>query len=171
MLGYMRDTWAGPARVSLSANMVEGNYDQADLDIRNLYGTKIDGMVIEAFGVTWRSGTWLSATRWDLDLRRVEDAIRRGDAVSLFAQGDRGDTTRQRFAFASALLVGDRNTSFRYHNTRVGYSNNWWYTNYDAPLGDPLGTRYVQGSTWRRDFTNGYVTVDPVAHTAQIVTR
>jgi hypothetical protein len=43
------------------------------------------------------------------------------------------------------------------------------YGNYNVKLGSPRGARYLQGSVWRRDFTNGYVIVDPARHTASIV--
>ena len=40
--------------------------------------------------------------------------------------------------------------------------------NYDIDLGQPNGNRYKRGDTWRRDFANGYVEVNPKTHQAVI---
>ncbi len=85
------------------------------------------------------------------------------------AQGDQADTNRQNFAFASYLLISNGKVAFRYGNDSA-YSQVWLYNNYSAQLGSPLGARYQTGTTWRRDFTNGYVIVDPTNHTATIST-
>jgi hypothetical protein len=43
------------------------------------------------------------------------------------------------------------------------------YANYKDNLGVPLGSRYQQSDgSWRRDFSNGHVVVDPTKHTSSI---
>ena len=167
-LKNLSETWARPAGVPLAASMIEPNYDEADLVQRARYSQWLTGMQIECFATTWRSGSWLPTDRWLLDLRRVEEAQARGDSVTLFSQGDRTDSQRQQFAFASYLLVVEPNTTFRYHLTTTHYTEDWWYANYDSKLGTPKGARYQYGSVWKRDFTNGSVTVDPVTHVGTI---
>jgi len=98
----------------------------------------------------------------------TEEATVRGDSVILFSQGDQTDTAREQFAFASYLLAWAPQVSFRYHKTSTHYTEDWWYPNYDLALGTPTGARYQSGSLWKRNFTNGTVTVDPNAHTGTI---
>jgi hypothetical protein len=43
------------------------------------------------------------------------------------------------------------------------------YDLYNIDLGMPLGDRYPVKNEWRRDFTNGYVTVNPHNHKAEII--
>ncbi len=168
MLRHIDTSWAAAAGVPLTANMIEGGYTQADLDVRARYGRWLDGMVLENFAVTWKTGTWLGASSWNHELKRFEDSVARGDEVIVYAQGDKTDTARQRFAFASYLLVKANDSAFRYSRTGASYGSHWWYSNYDLRIGMPLGPRYQSGSTWRRDYTNGTVVVDPTAHTASI---
>jgi hypothetical protein len=57
--------------------------------------------------------------------------------------------------------------AFRY-STDDAYREVWQYNNYNVDLESPVGPRYRVGASWRRDFTNGYVMVDPAGHTATI---
>lgn len=171
MLKNIHDQWTGPANIPVVANMIEGNYDQADLDIRAKYMAYLDGMQHEAFGVTWSSGTWLSTTRWEWDLKRVELATSYGGQNVLFSQGNKDDAQRQAFSLGSYLLVKSDKTSFRYHSSKFGYGYDWWYSNYETKLGSPKGPRYQSGTKWVRDFTAGQVVVDPVAHTSTITLK
>jgi hypothetical protein len=168
MLAYFYNNWAKGASIPLTASMIEWNYDDADLATRARYSQYLSGMQHECFGTTWSSGSWLLPDRWLMDLRRVEEATARGDSVILFSQGDRTDTTRQQFAYASYLLAWAPGVSFRYHKTSTHYTEDWWYSDYDLKLGTPTGARYQSGSAWKRSFTHGTVTVDPVAHTSTI---
>ena len=81
------------------------------------------------------------------------------------AQGTQDDTERMRFALASFMLIDQgQNSFFRYHDsTNVAYRSLWDYPEYHVDLGDPLGPRYQDGSSWRRDFACGRVMVDPVS--------
>ena len=85
----------------------------------------------------------------------------------LVAQGGENDVSRQEFAFASYLLVADGHTVFRYAHHSM-YREIWWYENYQFNLGAPLGPAIKDGSTWKRTFENGIVTVYPTNQTANI---
>jgi hypothetical protein len=87
----------------------------------------------------------------------------------LVAPGSQADANRQNFAFASYLLISNGKAAFRYSNSDI-YREVWLYNNYQVDLGTPLGPRYQSGSLWRRDFTKGFVTVDPISHAATIST-
>ncbi len=133
------------------------------------YMQYLSGAMQECWSVGWSSTSYLSTTAWNYDMALAERTQSQGKVLIAIAQGDQTDTNRQKFAFASYLLVSNGTASFRYSNSSV-YNQVWLYDNYNAPLGTPLGARYQSGTTWRRDFTNGYVIVDPANHTATIST-
>jgi hypothetical protein len=133
------------------------------------YMQYLSGAMQECWSVGWSSTSYLSTTAWNYDMALAERTQSQGKVLIAIAQGDQTDTNRQKFAFASYLLVSNGNASFRYANSSV-YSQIWLYDNYNVQLGTPLGARYQSGTTWRRDFTNGYVIVDPASHTATIST-
>jgi hypothetical protein len=134
------------------------------------YNYYLTGAMEEGWAVDWSSG-YLSAAVWERHLYRAEKSQLDGDDIVLVAQGDRYNYQRQQFAYGSFLLVTNGKASFRYGND-ASYRDAWVYSNYNLNLGSPLGARYKESTgTWRRDFTNGYVRVDPVAHTATIVVR
>ena len=97
----------------------------------------------------------------------VEEALSQGKNLILVAQAAQSDPDRQQFALASYLLVANENAFFRYEDAD-SYREVSLYENYFLDLGQPLGPRYRDGSSWRRDFSNGYVRVDPEAHSAEI---
>jgi hypothetical protein len=99
----------------------------------------------------------------------AEKTQSQGKHIILVAPGNETDASRQNFAFASYLLISNGKSAFRY-SSEINYSQVWLYNNYEADLGTPLGPRYQSGSLWRRDFTKGYVIVDPVNHIATLST-
>jgi len=128
----------------------------------------LDGAMDEAWAVDWHTG-YESLSEWNAELAIAEQTQNNGKYAILISQGDQSNTNRQSFAFASYLLISNGRAAFRYTNYD-NYEKTWLYPNYDIDLGSPLGPRYPQGNLWKRDFTNGSVTVDPVNHTAQIST-
>ena len=98
----------------------------------------------------------------------MEEAHRRGKTTILVSQGEQDDLKRQAFSFASYLLVANEYAFFRYAQSGF-YSQLWLYENYNLELGAPLSPRYREGANWRRDFLNGYVTVNPATLDAAIV--
>jgi len=127
----------------------------------------LDGAMQERFAVGWNETSYLSANQWNNDMSMMEQTQANGRYVILIAPGNQGDLNRQKFAFASYLLISNGKAAFRY-STDDAYREVWLYDNYKVDLGSPVGPRYLAGSVWKRDFTKGYVTVDPVNHTAVI---
>ncbi|MGZ6316777.1 MAG: putative glycoside hydrolase, partial [Anaerolineales bacterium] len=103
----------------------------------------------------------LLGSEWARQMSLAENALAAGKRLVLVAQGGRADFQLQRFALGSYLLITNGNASFRYANAD-SYLQAWVYPNYDLKLGTPLGARYLDGVAWRRDFSNGYVRVNPL---------
>jgi hypothetical protein len=134
------------------------------------YTPYLTGAMQERWAVPWSNTPgFLSESKWSADMALAEKTQAQGRFIILVAQGAKGDTARQKFAFASYLLVSNGKASFRYSDSSI-YNEVWLYDNYKVQLGSPLGARYQSGTAWRRDFTNGYVIVNPVNGTATITT-
>jgi hypothetical protein len=129
----------------------------------------LDGAMQERFAVDWDETDYLRVDKWLNDLVMMEQTQANGKDVILIAPGNQGDLNRQKFAFASYLLISNGRAAFRY-STDDAYREVWLYDNYNLNLGLPIGRRYQQGTAWRRDYSLGYVVVDPVYHTASINT-
>ena len=84
------------------------------------------------------------------DLALAENTQSQGKFIILVAQGDEGDTNRQKFAFASYLLDENGKAAFRYCNEDV-YNQVWLYANTDnVQLGAPLSHKRVKNTPcWR----------------------
>lgn len=76
------------------------------------------------------------------------------------------DLKTMRFGLC-ATLMGDG--YFGYDTANLGRGDWWWYPEYDAPLGQPLGPaqRNADG-TWQRRFTGGLVVVNGTLYDAEI---
>jgi hypothetical protein len=167
VLGFLQYMYTGyfhPQGRPLYANIIS---------IKNVstwfaYIPYLDGAMQEGWAVDWSSG-YLSQSYWLEDLALAEQTQAMGKQAILVSQGASNDSARQAFAFGSYLLVMNGKASFRYGDDKV-YNEAWLYSNYNVDLGAPLGARYQSGNLWRRDFTNGYVSVDPINHTADIST-
>ena len=129
----------------------------------------LSGAMQERWAVAWSTTSYVSESKWLSDLSLAEKTQSQGKFIILVAPGDKADTNRQKFAFATYLLIANGNAAFRYTNSSF-YNEVWLYDTYNVQLGLPLGARYQTGTTWRRDFANGYVVVDPINHTATIAT-
>lgn len=163
--GFLADVYRGyfqPANKPLFANLV-GLQDE---NIWFRYLQHLDGALLEDFAVDWHAG-YRSPAAWEGQLALIEQTLSQEKAIVLVAQGTRANLPRQEFSFASYLLIANEQTYFRYANADQ-YEQIWLYPNYSLPLGEPLGARYRQGALWRRDFSNGYVLVDPDQHQAAI---
>lgn len=126
----------------------------------------LDGIMVENFAAGWL-GEIKTRAQWEEQMDGMEEAFRQGKYTLLVSQGEQNDTNRQRFSFASYLLIADQHAFFRY--TKEGaYNEIWLYDNYSVDLGAPLSARYQEGVTWRRDFENGFVWVNPSTRESQI---
>jgi hypothetical protein len=163
-LKYLSANYFKPNNVPLLANIIS----RRGTDAWQKYLQFLNGAMEETWAVDWHTG-YLDVDSWNADLARAEQAQQMGKYEILVSQGDQGDTNRQNFAYASYLLVANGMASFRYTNAS-SYRQVWIYPNYDIDLGAPLGPRYQVGEQWRRDFSKGYVLVNPADHTATIST-
>ncbi len=139
----------------------------ADDKVWGRYLQAMDGAMIESFATDWSNG-YQSHDDWTQQMEEAESALAKGKTMILVAQGGQDDQELQTFAYASYLLIDNGNAVFRYTNSD-SYREVWLYDNYDLDLGMPTGNRYQDKGGWRRDFANGYVTVDPQKHTAEII--
>jgi hypothetical protein len=155
-LQYLRANYFEPREQPVLANIIS----LKDWDVWLHYQQYLDGAMIEAFAVDWNDD-YRSTSDWERQMRAIDEALARGKKMILVAQANELDPNRQQFAFASYLLIANDNTSFRYADGSSGYRKVVLYENYNLEFGQPLGPRYKDGSAWRRDFTNGYVLVDP----------
>lgn len=161
-LKYLRDNYFQPRKLPVLANIVSVR----DRQVWLRYLQYLDGAMIESFAVDW-SQDYRSPLNWEGQMTAVEEALSQGKNLILVAQAAQSDPDRQQFALASYLLVANENAVFRYEDAD-SYREVSLYENYFLDLGQPLGPRYRDGSSWRRDFSNGYVRVDPEAHSAEI---
>lgn len=131
----------------------------------------LDGAMDEDWAVGWH-GEYLSVREWRENLQRAQRSQADGKRLILVAQGDSSaDLERQRFAFASYLLVANGEAAFRYASSDA-YDAVWVYSNYRVKLGEPKGAAEERaGGLWVREFSGGRVTVNPTAHTASIETN
>lgn len=162
-LTFLYDSYFKPQQRPLLANIIE----LRDSAVWYRYLQHLDGAMEERFAVGWRM-SYLSLPEWNEEIQRSETTQAMGKELVLVSQGPRSDNLRQQFAFASYLLIAAGRASFRYASD-TAYDQVWLYPNYDLDPGTPLGPRYRQGQTWKRDFQHLSVTVDPTAHVATLI--
>ena len=161
-LNYLHADYFEPRKQPVLANIIS----MKDWSVWQHYLQYLDGAMIEAFAVDWNND-YRSVSDWERQMQAIDEALLREKNLILVAQAEQPDENRQLFALASYLLVANNNASFRYADSN-GYRELLLYENYFLDLGNPLGPRYKKGSFWRRDFTNGYVLVDPETQRAEI---
>ena len=69
------------------------------------------------------------------------------------------DLAKMRLGYTLSLL--NDNTYFTYDFGPRDHGQAWWYPEYDAELGEPLGDYYMQDDAYLREFENGYVVSAP----------
>jgi hypothetical protein len=126
-----------------------------------------DGVMFEGFAM-WGEGTPYAVDDWRLQMNRALGLIRQDKAV--IAQAYTGDGRERLFALGSYLLIkGDRT----YLNLEWDMAPEWW-PEYDIAMGSPLQPpvaaidALASGGVYRRDFTNGFVLVNPAEDGAAI---
>ncbi|MGZ9222586.1 MAG: putative glycoside hydrolase, partial [Anaerolineales bacterium] len=163
-LKYLRESYFQPQGRRMFAN-VASTQDYAG--VWREFLDPLDGLMVENFAAGWLGRT-KSRAEWEEQMEALEEAHRRGKTTILVAQGEQDDLNRQKFSFASYLLIANDYGFFRYAKSGV-YSQMWLYDNYRVDLGQPLSTRYRQGDAWRRDFVKGSVIVNPGTLQAELV--
>ncbi len=117
----------------------------ADIDA---YAAYFDGFLLENFmggliGTTYQDGL---------------DAADTGKLVILNPDTDNTGTQNlnlMRLGLTLSLLFD--NIYFTYDFGPRDHGQAWWYPEFDADLGKPLGEHYIQQGAYRRDFENGTV--------------
>jgi hypothetical protein len=151
----VRERYFDPKGMPIYANV---SVYRGDLPVYERYLDFLEGTMDE-FWAYPREGFY-SARDWESRLNRMNETLKAGKEVFLVAQGEWENHERMRFGLASYLLIASDQTYFRY--TRQGsYERSWLYDEYRMPLGEPLGEFRTDGTTWRRDFANGVVSVTP----------
>jgi hypothetical protein len=162
-LNFLRNNYFQPNGQPMSGNIVSVNNEIVWFN----YLQYLDGAMIESFATSWSEG-YRSPIDWVRQMSMIETALDEGKTMILVSQGEQADTDLQQFAFASYLLITNGNAIFRYSNSD-SYGTVWLYDDYTFNLGTPLGARRLLGLSWRRDFTHGYVSVNPWTHSSRIV--
>jgi hypothetical protein len=88
-----------------------------------------------------------------------------GDKMVIYGvdTDDTGVTDMKKMRLGLALsLLGD-NTYFTYDFGPRDHGQAWWYPEYDAYLGEPLGEYYERDGAYWREFENGFVVAAPDA--------
>ena len=161
-LAYLRDNYFQPHGQPVLANIISIE----DWNVWLRYLQYLDGAMVEAFAVDW-ANDYRSPENWEIQMEAVDRAVSQNKALILVAQSEGPDPERQKFALASYLLIANENVSFRYTDA-AGYQEILLFENYALDLGKPLGPRKKVLDSWRRDFSNGTVLINPQKHTAEI---
>ena len=164
-LKFLYEEYFQPNRKLLFANLVSRKDDQ---DWVNQI-SYLDGAMHEGWVIDWPDG-YRSAETWETHMRLAEQTQQLGKYIILVSQGTREDIELQNFAFASYMLINHGRAAFRYANSD-DYNEIWLYDNYTNSLGDALGDRYLVGSAWKRNFSNGSVLVNPETHEVEIIMK
>lgn len=156
-LQYLNVNYSQPYGRPLFGNIIVLGSD----DVWFNYLQYLDGALTERFAVNWDETSYLRPDKWEDDMELMERTQAQGKYAILVSPGYQNDLNRQNFAFASYLLISNGKVAFRYAKFS-NYREAWLYDNYKVNLGSPRGSRYQVGTSWRRDFSNGYVIVDPL---------
>ncbi len=150
----------------LTANFTSDQYSATSWDA---YLPYLDGGMNECFTTDWGT-SYPSTSEWITELQKAERVQAQGKLFIAVAQGAQTNTARMRFAYGSYLLTMQPGKAvFRYADSS-DYESVWNYSDYWTDLGTPTGARVQQADgSWRRDFTRGYVVVNPATHATQIV--
>ncbi|MEI7847338.1 MAG: putative glycoside hydrolase [Chloroflexota bacterium] len=161
-LSYLSLNYFKPSGRLLFANIVSRKDDANWVE----YISALDGVMHEGWSIDWPN-RYRPADVWEKQLTLAEDTQALGKYILLISQGTQPDQELEQFAFASYLLVNQGRAVFRYANSQ-NYKEIWLYDNYSTDLGKALGPRFREGDAWRRNFSNGYVLVNPTTHESQI---
>jgi hypothetical protein len=119
-----------------------------------------DGVMLEGFAM-WGEGSPYAVDDWRLQMNRALGLIRTGKAV--IAQAYLGSVSERLFALGSYLLIKGNRT---YLNLESDMAPEWW-PEYDIAIGSPLQPPVANiddltsAGVYRRDFTGGFVLVNP----------
>ncbi len=167
---YLKAVTAG-LRAARPDLRIIANITNSSLRTWDRYLLYLDGMLEEAAFAGWSDDLYADPVAYAAELTALEKQAQAGKIVIAVTQGDPFNVSRNRFAYASYLLVAGAPTfSYRY-GSAADYRVLSWLPEYDRALGAPLGPRYQNNGVWYRDYELARVSVDPVRHTAAITVR
>ncbi|HEY3311093.1 MAG TPA: putative glycoside hydrolase [Anaerolineales bacterium] len=161
-LEFLYKGYFGPSGRLLFGNIIDRR--SASEWLSNL--AYLDGSMYEGWAIDWPEG-YRPVKIWEKHMDLAERTQAMGKYIILVSQGNQNDFELQEFAFASYLLIDHGKAAFRFANSQ-NYNQAWLYDNYSIKLGNALGTRFRLGKAWRRNFTNGFVQVNPETHEVHI---
>jgi len=134
------------------------------------YQNMVDGGVMEAMiGESYSVETYAG---WQAMMTQYYSTMSAMNSpqLGIFNQwGSPTDYQSMRYGLASCLM---NDAYYSFTSTAAGYTGVVWFDEYNANLGEPLGsppTAAWQNGVWRRDFTNGIALVNPKGNGAQTV--
>ncbi|MBN1211578.1 MAG: hypothetical protein JXA92_03295 [candidate division Zixibacteria bacterium] len=121
------------------------------------YAEYMDGFLMENF-----LGKQLKTT--------FEDGLKAAETGFLVVYAvDTDDTGRQdmdRMRLGLTLSLLNNNTLFTYDFGPREHGQAWWFPEYDAGLGEPVGNYYLKDEAYYREFETGFVVASPNRETA-----
>lgn len=118
------------------------------------YSEYMDGYVMENFLGEWGAD-------YETGLEAANSSYILIYAVDTDDTGEKG-LERMRLGLTLSLL--NDNTYFSYDFGPRDHGQAWWFPEYDAELGEPLGSYYEKDNAYRRDFEKGVVVSSPHAN-------
>lgn len=164
-LQFMRDGYFDAHKRFIFANLISAYTEKERLNYIDL----LDGVMHEGWAVSKSKGYYSSNT-WESQMEIAEQVQQANRSIILVSQGNKDDLQKEKFTFASYLLINQGRAIFRYANSDH-YNEIWWYENYTIDLGQPIGMRYKVGGRWYRDFANGRVMVDPGTQEVEFIIK
>lgn len=156
------------ARLPLRYLVINGSSNDA------LQGS-VNGRMYETFSTPWEAGGSWSAIMTKMEKNKP---LNRQPELYIFNAntrntGNRQDYRNMRFGLASSLLSDNIYFSFDYGDE--SHHQVWWYDEYDANLGEPVGPAVSQGGrprfqadVWRRDYAGGLALVNATSEAREV---
>jgi endo-alpha-1,4-polygalactosaminidase (GH114 family) len=104
-----------------------------------------------------------STAEWRVELSILQQVQRQGKWFIGITQSSDDDIRAERFGWATMLLGSSGRATFALQND-ANYGVETWFSDYEAPIGQPLGAaRRQRSGVQRRAFSRGLVLVNPTA--------
>ncbi len=140
-----------------------------------LFQEYVNGRMFETFPTPWESGG-----SWPAIMTTLAKNQKKNDKPPLYIinantnnTGNKEDYRKMRFGLVSSLLTD--NTYFSFDHGDGDHHQVWWYDEYDAKIGEPVGAAESQNSkgqfledVWRREYSNGIAVVNPTKETKTV---
>ena len=123
------------------------------------YGEFMDGYVLENF-----------LGEWGADYAAGLEAANNSRYIVIYAvdTDDTGEKDMERVRLGLTLSLLNDNAYFAYDFGPRDHGQAWWFPEYDADLGEPLGEYYKKDGAYWREFEEGVVVSSPYANTSVV---